>query len=81
MPKQSRESVIAELDARKTGYTDEMSYAELCELLKKAQDAGKPEIPGEVLDEPIDYSNVRVGQSTVEDLHRRVTLLERKLNA
>lgn len=75
MPKQSRESIVAELDARKVGYTDEMSYNELNELLKKAQDEQK------VKEKPqaIDYSNVRCGLSTIHDHEKRIVMIEREL--
>ena len=70
MPR-SRESVIAELDAKKIGYVDDMSYKELCELLP----VEKPV----VAEEPIDYSGIHVGQSTIEGIHTRVTILERQM--
>lgn len=73
MPKQSREQIVAELDARKVGYSEDMSYAELAELLKKAQDEDKPK------DAPIDYSNVRCGLSTIQDHERRIVMIERAL--
>lgn len=78
MPRQSKEQIIAELDDRKIGYSDEMSYAELCELLKQARDADGQDTVVEP-EEPIDYSKIRCGLSTIQDLHRRVTILERKL--
>ena len=74
MPR-SRESVLAELDARQVGYNEDMSYAELCELLKQAEakeaEAAKPLA--------IDYTGVRCGVSTIHDLHRRLSIVEHKL--
>ncbi len=77
MPKQSRESIIAELDGRQIAYSEDMSYSELAELLKKAQEADKPKPKPEEL---IDYTGIRCGLSTIQDLHRRITILERKIN-
>lgn len=71
----SKESIIAELDAKKIGYSDDMSYGDLIGLLKPEEVVAKPVVK----EEPIDYSNVRCGLSTIQDLHRRVTLLEQKL--
>uniref|UniRef100_A0A6M3KC75 Uncharacterized protein n=1 Tax=viral metagenome TaxID=1070528 RepID=A0A6M3KC75_9ZZZZ len=69
----SKESIIAELDARKVGYSEDMSYNELNELLKEAQAKDVPEPKPTV----IDYSGVRCGLSTIQELWRRVTILER----
>ena len=74
----SKESVIAELEARKVGYSEDMSYNELYELLKSEQAKDVPKPKPEASPE-IDYSNIRCGLSTIQELHRRVTLLERKL--
>jgi len=75
MPKPSKESVIAELDAKKIGYSDEMSYAELCALLN-------PPVPEEPKpEEPIDYTGILGGLSTIHGLHRRLTIVERRLAA
>jgi hypothetical protein len=87
MPKQSREQIIAELDARKVGYGTDMSYNELVELLNQARQVAREQIeeqvPKEFLgpkpEEPIDYSGILCGLSTIQDLHRRITLLERKM--
>ena len=78
MPKQSKESIIAELDARKIGYSEDMDYKELNELLKKAQAKDAPEPKPE---EPIDYTDILGGLSTIHGLHRRLTIVERRLDA
>lgn len=83
MPKQSREQIIADLDARQIPYSEDMGYNELVELAKTSPTS--PMEPRKVAppqpEEPIDYSNIRCGLSTIQDLHRRITLLERKANA
>lgn len=81
MPKQSREQILAELDARKIGYSDDMSYNELCEVLRKAQteEVPVPKAEGPKAEEPIDYSNIRVGMETMQNHERRIVLLERAL--
>jgi len=78
MPKQSKESIIAELDARKIGYSEDMSYNELSELLKQAQAKDAPEPKPE---EPIDVSKAMCGLRTIQDHERRIVLLERRLAA
>jgi len=81
MAAKSRESILAELDARKIGYSEEMSYRELCELLKQAQAEDEAEEPKEAAAPlNIDYSGVRVGLSTIQDLHRRLTIVEHRLD-
>ena len=72
----SRESLIAELDARKIGYKDEMTYKEISDLLEKAREEAEKKMSEAPLH--IDYSGVRCGLSTIHDLHRRITILERK---
>ena len=82
MPNMSKESILAELDARKVGYSEEMPYNELVKLYKKVIDEEKAEEQKKVEQpEAIDYTGVLCGISTIHDLHRRVTLLERKINA
>jgi hypothetical protein len=75
MPK-SKESVIAELDARKVGYSEDMEYKELVELLKEAEAKDVPE-PKE--EEPIDVSKAMCGLRTIQDHERRLQILERKI--
>lgn len=81
MPKQSREQIITELDARQIPYNETMGYNELAELLKQAPTA--PMEPKKVMppqpDEPIDYSKARCGLETIHDHERRIVLLERAL--
>ena len=102
MAKQSRESMISELNARKIGYKDEMSNRELLGLLdkvnakeeaeekdakltaekKSAAEAGAEAASEEKADkEPlnIDYSGIKCGVSTIQDLHRRISIIEHKL--
>ena len=80
MPR-SRESVIAELKAKKIKYVDEMSYSELVELLAEAEiekadvKIEKAEVKKKALEVPI----VKVGVTTINDHERRITMLERKL--
>jgi len=92
MPR-SRESVIAELDSRQVGYDDKMSYQELFALIEKdkaeKRAKEKPEAPKvekvaeKELEKPIevDYSGIMCGLSTIEGLHRRITILEHKFDA
>lgn len=81
MPKQSREQIIAELEVRQIAYREDMSYDELVKLVKTSPTAPMESVKVAPLqpDEPIDYSNVRCGLSTIQDLHRRITLLERAI--
>ncbi len=74
MARQSRESVISELDARKIGYDEKMNYMELLDILNEAKAKKKAEEPLN-----IDYAGVRCGQSTINNLHARICIIERKL--
>ena len=74
----SKDKVIAELNARQIGYSDEMEYPELVELLDRAKAAEKPPEEAKV-ELPIDYADVFCGLRTIHDLHRRITIIERKL--
>jgi len=80
MPR-SRESVITDLEAKKIKYVDEMSYSELVELLAppvaKVEKPVEPKVPKKALEIPA----VMVGLRTINDHERRITMLERKLNA
>jgi len=77
MPKQSKESIIAELEGRKIGYSEDMSYNELSELLKEAQAKDEPK----KVEEPIDVSKAMCGLRTIQDHERRLILVERRLAA
>ena len=83
MAKQSREQIVAELNGRQIGYDEKMEDKELAELLKKAVDkekaAEKAAKEKTRLESNIDYSDIRCGMSTIQELHRRLTIVERQL--
>ena len=86
MAKQSREKIIAELDARKLGYDEKMTDEQLGELLEKEKQAEKDAekasaVKGKKKNEPlnIEYTGVRCGLSTIHDLHKRLFIVEKKL--
>ena len=71
----SRDKVIAELNARKIGYSDDMEYKVLANLLNKArakeiekEEAKKKEIP-----------TIPCGIRTINDHERRLCALEREV--
>lgn len=80
MGNMSTESIKAELDARKIGYSDEMSYKELGELLKKAKDEEAGAEAAEAM-EPLntDMADVKCGVSTIQDHEMRLRVIERQL--
>ena len=81
--KQSKEKLIVELDARQIGYKDDMTEQQLSELLKEAKAKEKAKEKAEAIkaEEPlnIDYSGVMCGLKTIQDFHRRLCIIERKL--
>ncbi len=77
--KMSRDKIIAELEILKVGYSEEMTTKELTDLLKKAKAEAKAKEEEEKLDADIDYTGVKCGLATIQDLHRRLTICERKL--
>ena len=74
----SKDKLIAELEVRKINYGTEMEYKELKDILDEALAAEKPPEVAKV-ELPIDYAGVFCGLSTIHNLHRRITIIERKL--
>lgn len=72
-----REDMIAELEGRHIGYGEDMSNNELAELLREAKKAEKEQAD---LEKNIDYTGIKCGLVTMQDIHRRLTIVERKLD-
>lgn len=79
MAKQSRESLIAELDARKIAYSDEMKDKELAALLEKAREAEQEAGANAMPPVNTDMAGVKCGLATVQDHELRIRKLEQKL--